>query len=107
MKWTRGNLEKISGSFYVGQIDLSFLDIVRKLGPASAKSPDGKVKARWIIKFEDGTIASLYDWKSGTSIKDLSNWRIGGHSYLAMYYVYQIFEKEREAIKLLFENHEF
>ena len=40
----------------------------------------GKVQFNWIIKFNDGTLATIYDWKQRTEIADtdLINWNIGG-----------------------------
>jgi hypothetical protein len=104
MKWTKGSLEQITNTFLVSEIDLSFIDIVKKLGPASAKSFDSKVRARWVLKFEDGNIATIYDWKTAGDIKKVGTWNIGGKSKKVVPYIYQIFDKERELIILTFKS---
>ena len=42
---------------------------------------DGKVTCEWIIEFEDGTVATIYDWKtySGTPRAGYE-WHVGGKS---------------------------
>jgi len=47
-----------------------------------------KVDAEWDIKFQDGTVATIYNWKNGKSyngptgldVQDMEVWHIGGNS---------------------------
>ena len=46
---------------------------------------DGKVTCEWILEFEDGTVATIYDWKtySGTPRAGYE-WHVGGESAKAV-----------------------
>lgn len=50
--------------------------------------PEGgsdKTLAEWVVRFEDGTIATIYDWKNyGMRREDITSWHIGGHSKRAV-----------------------
>lgn len=46
---------------------------------------DDKVTCQWILEFEDGTVATIYDWKtySGTPRRGYE-WHVGGKSARAV-----------------------
>lgn len=52
------------------------------------KDGDGyKTDVEWVIQFEDGLIATIYNWKNGPAylggmaeVKHIDEWNIGGHS---------------------------
>lgn len=47
-----------------------------------------KTDAEWIIRFDDGTVATIYNWKNGRSylgesappVTEIRSWNVGGHS---------------------------
>lgn len=43
---------------------------------------DGKVTTEWLIEFEDGVIATIYDWKryeiGAPALDEVYDWHIGG-----------------------------
>jgi hypothetical protein len=42
----------------------------------------------WIVKFPDGTYATIYDYKQyDVATEDINYWSIGGNTGLAAYYV--------------------
>ena len=47
-----------------------------------------KVTIEWCLKFEDGTVATIYDWKryeEGTpALDEMYHWHVGGTSPLAV-----------------------
>lgn len=47
-----------------------------------------KVTVEWCLKFEDGTVATIYDWKRyelGTpELDELIHWNVGGFSPVAL-----------------------
>ncbi len=51
-------------------------------------SGDGKLTVEWCLRFEDGTIATIYDWKRydlGTPAMDERiDWNIGGNTFRAV-----------------------
>lgn len=76
-EWTSTSLQ--------GYVDASYKQIVKVFG----KPGDGdgeKVDAEWEIIFEDGTVATIYNYKDGknyngeegTKTEDITDWHIGG-----------------------------
>ena len=43
-----------------------------------------KVTCCWRLKFADGTVASIYDWKTGSTPFGEYDWHIGGHNIKAV-----------------------
>lgn len=48
-----------------------------------------KVNVEWVLKFEDGTIATIYDWKRGAPPPPglPIEWNVGGHDRRALRHV--------------------
>lgn len=77
----------INMTAYEGQFDMSYAALCALIGPPTEMgSGDDKVDVTWQLKFGDGTIASIYNYKDGPaytgegSIEDLTDWHIGGHN---------------------------
>jgi len=69
----------------IGYLDVSYSDLERVFGqPHINGSPDGKTKAEWDIEFEDGTVATIYDYKSGCDPAENSCWHVGGFKKVAI-----------------------
>ena len=92
---------KISGTSFLGDIGLDYYDIVSRLG--RPQDGDGyKVDAEWNIEFDDGTVATLYNWKNGRNycgedgldLHQIDEWHIGGFNSDAIDRVYKLFKKE-------------
>ena len=92
---------KISGTSFLGDIGLDYYDIVSRLG--RPQDGDGyKVDAEWNIEFDDGTVATLYNWKNGRNycgedgldLHQIDEWHIGGFNSYAIDRVYKLFKKE-------------
>lgn len=70
-----------------GYIDISYDELIEKIGPPSDNYDDYKSDAEWQIEFEDGTVATIYNYKDGKNYcgnngletKDIRDWHIGGH----------------------------
>jgi hypothetical protein len=51
-----------------------------------------KTDAEWLVEFEDGTVASIYNWKNGmnylgsegTPTEQITRWNVGGHDDRAL-----------------------
>lgn len=78
---------KINGTCYQGQISCSYDELVKAFGKPG-KGDEYKTDAEWIVEFEDGTVAAVYNWKDGKSycgpdgyeVEDIPQWNIGGHN---------------------------
>lgn len=75
------------GGCLQGEIVAEYADLKKLLGQPT--DGDGyKVDAEWDIEFEDGTMATIYNWKdgknyngkSGTPKTQIRDWHVGGDS---------------------------
>lgn len=93
--------EDTGGTHLQGHIDTTYENIVSVLGKQHHNGDDYKTDAEWNIKFEDGTIATLYNWKNGKNycrdegldIEDITEWNIGGHSPRARDLLFSLLNK--------------
>lgn len=84
-------------SSYQGQMHASFDDLVAIFGQPLNGDCD-KVQVEWHLKFEDGTVATIYDWKRyGTKPEDVTVWNIGGFNSTAARYVREALEQYRDS----------
>jgi hypothetical protein len=92
------------GSSLRGEVIATYKELTDLFG--SPTSGDGnKVEAHWAVKFSDGTVATVYNWKDGKSylgeqgkdVKDITEWHIGGYGPSAPILVQLTLELMREA----------
>lgn len=87
MNFTTHNTTEIdiNGTCFQGEITATFPELVGLFG--QPHDGDGrKVDAEWDVRFEDGTVATIYNWKSGknycgkdgTETEQITNWHVGG-----------------------------
>lgn len=92
------DLINISGTHLLTTINLPFYTIVGALGDPiwfKADEGDGKVRVEWDIKFQDGEVATIYDWKEyKRRPEDVTDWHIGGRSFEVVQRVYDILKEE-------------
>jgi hypothetical protein len=53
---------EIGGSHLQGYTTSTFQNIIDKLGKPHSQGDAYKTDAQWAFKFEDGTVATLYNW---------------------------------------------
>ena len=97
MKFTKTNAT--SGTHLQGNVGATYSELVEIFGEPTrfekTNEFDNKVDAEWAIKFEDGTIATIYNYKNGLNylgaegkrLMEIHNWNIGGHSERAAFLV--------------------
>jgi len=84
-----------SGTCFVGTLFVSYKTITDKLGEPSDSYDDYKSDAEWHLEFEDGTVATIYNWKDGKNycgdegleLEDIEEWHIGGRTQQVTYWV--------------------
>lgn len=86
--FARDNID-INGTHLQGYIEISYANLVRVLG--DPEMMDDKVQVQWDLKFSDGTIVTIYDWKERKNPSDITFWHIGGHSEEAVKKVKSLF----------------
>ena len=81
-----------NGSSLQGYIRTTYNDIVKVLGKPYYADDDNKVTAEWAIKFIDGPLATIYDWKEEQTPMGEYDWHIGGKSKNAVLFIKELFE---------------
>lgn len=78
-------IDETNGSSHVGDIDATYKEICSLFGKPLSYDK-GKVDVHWVVKFSDGTVASIYNWKNGKAymgehglaVKSINRWSVGG-----------------------------
>ena len=72
-----------SGSCLRGYIKTTYDELVNVFGSPTTLKGD-KVNVEWTIKFSDGTVATIYDWKLSAVPMGVYDWHIGGFNQRAV-----------------------
>jgi hypothetical protein len=87
------NTADISGTHLQGHIDAAYSELVAAFGEPADNGDDYKVDAQWRLQFEDGTRATIYNYKDGVNYNGkeegtptalIRDWHIGGTSFAAV-----------------------
>ena len=79
-----------TGSSLQGYVTTTRSALIETFGmPTFTTDEDSeKVTTEWIIKFQDGTIATIYDWKryeeGAPALNEVYDWHIGGYTKVAV-----------------------
>lgn len=71
----------IAGTMLQGYLpDTGYRQLVTAFGePTVGESDDGKTRVEWWLRFDDGEIATVYDYKAyDVPVVDLTHWHVGG-----------------------------
>lgn len=81
----------INGTHFQGEVAAKYDELLAVFGTPT--DGDGyKVDAEWMLRFDDGTIATVYNWKNGINycgdegkpVQQITDWHIGGMSKAAL-----------------------
>ncbi len=99
--------EACNGTCLQGEITADYNELVMAFGEPTA-GDEYKVDAEWCIKFANGTIATVYNWKNGinycgpsegTPTEQITHWHIGGFNPDAVDLVRgEVFAKQRGGV---------
>lgn len=76
----------IDGTCYQGNMNAPYKILVKVFGEPM-EGCTTKTQAEWEIRFEDGTVATIYDWKVQVPKEEVTQWNIGGRSYTSVAHV--------------------
>jgi len=106
MKYKLNYLADDTGTCYQDEIEVSYDTLVEVFGEPDPIANDGyKTDIEWLIEFEDGTIATIYNWKNGhnylgehdgLSIENITYWHIGGFDKKAADYIKDAIHRHEE-----------
>ena len=91
MKFKQASFSDVDGTSLCGYVKSTYQELVAAFGEPLAGSDDFKTDAEWMLKFQDGTVATVYNWKngpnylgSGYSLENIRTWNVGGNSQQAV-----------------------
>jgi hypothetical protein len=67
---------RTSGCSRQGHVKTTFKRLTEVFGKDNGSGD--KTQAEWEIEFENGVVATIYDWKSYTNVENITEWNIGG-----------------------------
>jgi len=83
---------QVSGTSLRGGIQATYDQLVAVFGQPEVfteENSDGKIDVEWVIAFDNGTVATIYNWKNGKNycgadglnVADITQWNVGGNRY--------------------------
>ena len=90
----------INGTHLQGHIQANYADLVHLFGEQSVEFDNYKSDAEWAIQFDDGSVATIYNWKNGKNycgedgleLEEIQDWNIGGRTPDVVQRIYAIYE---------------
>ena len=99
MKFTNNANANMTG--LKGEFPITYAELVEIFGaPDVGPNADlDKSSCEWALQFEDGTIATIYDWRCGrwTPMGEYE-WHIGGHTAEAVTRVHECIIQHRDRL---------
>ena len=91
-----------SGTYLQGYVEATYQNLVDIFGNPTSDGDGYKVDAEWDLVFEDGTVATIYNYKegknyngsSGYETEDITEWHIGGFDQSAVKRITATLEEE-------------
>jgi hypothetical protein len=83
MKFTTN--ANVNGTSLQGYVKAYYHELVERFG--EPEYGGDKTTVEWCLEFEDGTVATIYDWKEYDTPTGSYNWHIGGKSKEAVWAV--------------------
>ena len=90
MKFTKD--ANANGTSLQGYMTAYYHQLVEVFGEPDVTFGD-KVTAEWCLEFEDGTVATIYDWKEYETPMGSYRWHIGGRDGMAVGAVHDAFKQ--------------
>ena len=78
--FTQTDINDLNGSHLQGVVRAGYHALVSVFGEPTRFDNDDKVTVEWAIEFDDGTVASIYDWKEWVEAEAVTQWHVGGFS---------------------------
>jgi hypothetical protein len=104
------NSIQINGTGLLAQLrHLSYDRIIDVLGEPTTHFDNYKCDAEWILQFEDGVVATLYNYKNGQNycgpkaphVTEITTWNIGGYDREAANRVHQMLAPQEPLRQLM------
>lgn len=92
MQFRQTTVEKASMSSLCGYVTAPYSKLVEVFGNPTSNGDQYKTDVEWILAFNDGTVATIYNWKNGPNycgdhgmpVEKMTEWHVGGFSDRAL-----------------------
>ena len=96
------------GTCLQGYVDTTYDALVAAFGKPTT-ADEYKVDWEWLVEFDDGTIATVYNWKDGPNYcgseglkaSQITEWHIGGNSERVMTLVGEVLSCQTQSMAAL------
>tara|TARA_R100001463_G_C3545404_1_gene222682 strand:+ start:6643 stop:7155 length:513 start_codon:yes stop_codon:yes gene_type:complete len=107
---------KTAGTHLQGKLEMPYDEIVKAFGEPHYKwqptDLENKIDVEWSFEFEDGTIATLYNWKNGYAyngtdglpLDHIKEWNVGGFSVEAVHRMAGAFNAKKDEEEGIIEH---
>lgn len=75
---------RFNGTHLVGHLTTTYRDLVATFGQPTHFAIDDKTTAEWGLIFEDGTVATIYDYYTEATPLGTYEWHVGGRDRHAL-----------------------
>lgn len=98
-----------NGTSYQGDIAADYATLVRLFGPPDFGPDDrwgDKVTCEWCLRWADGMITTIYDYKTERTPRGLYAWHIGGRNKLAAERIRDYLQINLDPLVRMVKDHE-
>lgn len=74
-----------NGTSLQGYVRTTYAQLVALFGDGLGSGD--KTTQEWVLEFDDGTVATIYDWKEYETPMGMYDWHVGGTSKQAVWHV--------------------
>ena len=91
----------VNGTSLQGYVNTTYANLVSLFGQGIGGGD--KTTAEWVLKFDDGTIATIYDWKECCTPMGNYQWHVGGNSRKVVAMVQDVLDGVIEIVEEFYE----
>ena len=92
MQIKKATWDDVNGTSLQGYVNVTYAQLKRVFGQEHSTGDGYKVDAEWMLKFEDGTVATIYNYKAGKNYcgetgkakTKITDWHVGGRNPRAL-----------------------
>ena len=116
MIYTKAKRDDSNGTSLMGYVKCSYQHLIKRLGQphlnCKVDSIDSKIDVEWILKFKDGTVSTLYNYKTGpnylgsdgTQVEQITIWHVGGFTDKSLFKIAKALNVESSNNKFELKN---
>jgi hypothetical protein len=87
--FTKATMRDAHLTSYLGVVNTTYARLVERFGKPHITGGD-KTNSEWIIRFADGQVATIYNYKTGMTPTEEYDWHIGGNNRVVVNRIRQL-----------------